>query len=126
MRNRLSWGLVFVLVAVTTGAFADAIPPPPTCPAGATGQSSHAGAYCAPTRTCATAAQCGGHRESCLDTSLCVAQVTQDAYAHFPPQPGDVPRHETHEEVTGTCDAHHHCAGHGRCVAIKRCVRQHL
>lgn len=83
------------------------MPPPPTCPEGARGRTSHAGPHCAPW----TCDQGCGEGKACKAAALCVVQR----------QGANRARRFTFDVVRGPCEAGGKCA-EGTCETREVCV----
>lgn len=92
----------FVLLLLGATAHADSLEPPPACPPGSRGQSTHEGLWCEPW-TCSSDADCNGGR--CVPWRVCtrVATVAPDRWGRRPPEPLTI--------VVGSCQPSHACTG---------------
>ncbi|MBW2525160.1 MAG: hypothetical protein JRI23_13335 [Deltaproteobacteria bacterium] len=94
--------------ALAGTAWADALPPPPACPPGARGKTTHAGPRCAPA-PCTSDADCkeqeiGG---SCKPWRVCTRST--EVPPHRRGRPGGTPTVE--QVVVGSCAPAHKCSG---------------
>ena len=105
MKRVLRWGqlvIVSCVMATTTTAYADALSPPPACPPGAKGQSTHAGLWCAPA-PCTSDEQCRTGN-SCRNWRVCIRK-SDSFYNRRNPVPLQI------DVVVGSCDPAQKCSG---------------
>jgi hypothetical protein len=110
--------LLLLLVSAPAAALADAIgPPPPKCPRGSAGVSSHEGEWCEPT-TCATDLDCPDARCT-LGVGLCVTRQTVPCGGLWNPANG--PCTVELAEAHGSCKQQSDCKT-GTCELARRCL----
>jgi MYXO-CTERM domain-containing protein len=122
--RRLALSLLLLAAAPAVVA-ADAIAPPPECPPGAHGVSSHDGQWCTPT-TCAADADCSrwGASEQdplvCRPAGLCVATESRSPGGRMP---ADAPREPYQVQIArAACERDADCADGARCELASRCL----
>jgi len=106
MRPRwLSAGPFVVTTALGGVALADALPPPPACPPGSRGATSHAGPRCVPA-PCERDEDCKEIGGACRDWRVCTRSTQIAPHRR---RPGASPSYE--EVVVGTCAPAEKCKG---------------
>ncbi len=103
----LALGLGFALLMSHGAARADAIPPPPACPPGSRGMSSHAGECCVPA-TCQSDADCKDLKgTTCRPWRVCTRVYLVPAGGRrsrdIPPRPQEL--------AVGSCPVEEGCTG---------------
>lgn len=122
--------VALAVVLLTSGAWADAVPPPPEgCPAGSLGNTGHLGPWCEPT-TCVTDSDCpepgtwraprSGEPLVCREQSLCVERRALPGGS--PPFRADTRGGGERLIAAGVCGGPQGCAAPARCETAKRCV----
>jgi hypothetical protein len=120
--------IVMAALLAASAARADAIDPPPRdCARGSFGQSSHEGAWCAPS-SCDDAPDCDRWGEGrglvCLPVGLCIAEQSYVPAGRMAAAEGTAPR--LRQVAQGACATQTDCAAGTRCVVAQRCAEQTL
>jgi hypothetical protein len=112
--------MMYLVMIFSSLAFADAVEmPPPECPVGSYGTSSHAGSWCQAS-TCESTSDCEAG-ENCQEHSLCIEESEVPCGGGWNPPDTAEECLVTKLEAFGPCNSDGSC-DQGTCITDMRCV----